>query len=231
MSNNALLVANEADIGLYLHWNGGRDSIEAFLAYAAYAQLPPINENNDWLPPFITVLKNFFGNDGSGVYLEPVNQDYLDGIDYDNGVYMLDDYEITERINPPAVEQDSHDLHDMLIKIDKAQPPVDQLGSFLHGLETSVADLGVGDRVFLPRFSTFDKKLGRYRIHTVLGFAENDPFNPMTSSERFKGKPYVDMFDNQDNAFNPNSYITTDTVRIVVDPVPETNPDDEKAGR
>lgn len=221
MGNRALLVANEADIGLYLHWNGGRDSINAFLKYAEYAQLPPINENNDWLPPFITVLKNFFGNDGHVVYLESINQDDLNNIHYDNGVYLLDGFEITERINPPHIEQDAHDLHDMLINIDKAQPPADQLGGFLHGLETSVADLRVGDRVFLPHFSNFDGQLGRYRTHTVLGFADNDSNNPLAHRERFKGKPYVDMFDKQDNALNPNSYITTDTVRVVVDPVPK----------
>ena len=26
-------VANSTDLGVYLHWNGGRDSVEAFLKY------------------------------------------------------------------------------------------------------------------------------------------------------------------------------------------------------
>ena len=30
MGNRAVITTSKKDLGLYLHWNGGRDSIEAF---------------------------------------------------------------------------------------------------------------------------------------------------------------------------------------------------------
>jgi hypothetical protein len=33
MGNRAVITDNKQRIGIYLHWNGGRDSVEAFLKY------------------------------------------------------------------------------------------------------------------------------------------------------------------------------------------------------
>ena len=33
MGNRAVITTEGRDLSLYLHWNGGRDSVEAFLRY------------------------------------------------------------------------------------------------------------------------------------------------------------------------------------------------------
>ena len=33
MGNRAIITTKDCDLSLYLHWNGGRDSVEGFLAY------------------------------------------------------------------------------------------------------------------------------------------------------------------------------------------------------
>ena len=33
MGNRAVIATREKKIGVYLHWNGGRDSVEGFLTY------------------------------------------------------------------------------------------------------------------------------------------------------------------------------------------------------
>lgn len=220
MSYSALLIAKDATIGLRLEWNGDRNSVKAFLKYAEYAQLPPINADNKWIPPFITMVQNFFRDNNEAIRLETVDpQHFGDKTDYDSGIYVLDGYEIVDRINSPADKSPEHRMHDRLLSIDGTQPLINQLGDFLHGMDIPVEDIKIGDQVFLPRLFASGQYPGRYRLHTVLGFADNDPFNPITSNDRFRGKPYVNMFSNQDNAVNPQSYITADTVRVPAYPI------------
>lgn len=220
MSHSALLIAKDATIGLRLNGNGDRNSVKAFLRYAEYAQLPSINADDKWISPFITMLQNFFRDNNDAIRLETVDPQHLgDKTDYDNGIYVLEDYEIVDRINSPADTSPEHRIHDRLLSIDSTQPLVNQLGDFLFGMDTPITSIKIGDQVFLPRLFPSYEYPGRYRIHTVLGFADNDPFNPLTSNKRFKGRPYVDMFNNQDNAVNPQSYITTDTVRVLSYPI------------
>ncbi len=37
MGNRAIITTEKKEIGVYLHWNGGRDSVEAFLEYCKRA--------------------------------------------------------------------------------------------------------------------------------------------------------------------------------------------------
>lgn len=46
------------DIGVYLHWNGGRDSVEAFLKYC---ELRRFHAGNYGAARFVQVVANFFG--------------------------------------------------------------------------------------------------------------------------------------------------------------------------
>ena len=56
MGNRAVITASLSndpqtsnDIGIYLHWNGGRDSVEAFLEYCKRRGFrPPDQDNYGW---------------------------------------------------------------------------------------------------------------------------------------------------------------------------------------
>ena len=39
MGNRAVITTRSKDIGVYLHWNGGRDSVEAFLKYCELKEI------------------------------------------------------------------------------------------------------------------------------------------------------------------------------------------------
>jgi hypothetical protein len=73
--------------GIYLHWNGGRDSVEAFLEAA---RLLKINGDGDkqYAPArFVQMIGNFFGGTNS-LGIGPVSE--LDCDNGDNGVYVVD---------------------------------------------------------------------------------------------------------------------------------------------
>lgn len=118
-------VRNSKDIGVYLHWNGGRDSVEAFLKYCKFkGYSPPERDNYGWAR-LCQVAANYF-DDGLNVGIDTCN--HLDCNNYDNGVYIIKDWEIIGRKYFDGCEQDVHSLLEMLIEIDAAQPLKTQLG-------------------------------------------------------------------------------------------------------
>jgi hypothetical protein len=215
MGNQAFITAKGANLGVQLHWNGGRDSVEAFLEYAKLAKLPPLGERNEGLPALVTVLCNYFGNDGMNVRISscyPHRPDLSDS--GDNGVYVVEGFKIVARYGG-GVEQRVYELEDMLKAIDNAQPKADQIGIFLDGIETPVDQLKVGDQVILPRRYGDVASEGRFQVFTVLGF--RPPIYGRVNGENLTGKPYVDMFDDSaavPNMDNINAYIRTETVRV-----------------
>jgi len=73
---------------VYLHWNGGRASVEGFLRACALLHLPPTAES------LYEVAKGFLG---SSCYLETVGTSDRDN--YDNGWYVLEwgEWRVKER--------------------------------------------------------------------------------------------------------------------------------------
>ena len=60
-TSKSLDVARSTDIGVYLHWNGGRDSVEAFLKYCKLkGYRSPETDCYGWAR-FCQVIGNFFG--------------------------------------------------------------------------------------------------------------------------------------------------------------------------
>ena len=43
MGNRAIITTKDRDLSLYLHWNGGRDSVEGFLAYCDLRGFLPLS--------------------------------------------------------------------------------------------------------------------------------------------------------------------------------------------
>lgn len=123
-ASKAIDVAESKDIGVYLHWNGGRDSVEAFLLYCELkGYRPPSSDNYGWAR-LAQVIGNFFGGELS-VGIDTC--DRLDCDNYDNGVYVIDGWRIVGRQYFKGAEQRSHDMLEMLLEINSTQPVREQL--------------------------------------------------------------------------------------------------------
>lgn len=130
MSNSAVITDKNRKIGVYLHWNGGRDSVEAFLDYCRIHNFrSPETDPYGWAR-LVQVIANFFGGDGLSIGVEPYSTDTKMSPG-DNGIYIIYKWSIIDRIDAPRTEQNNHDHLELLIAIDKAQPLSMQLGSDL----------------------------------------------------------------------------------------------------
>lgn len=120
MGNRAVIITKDERIGVYVHWNGGRDSIEAFLTYCKIRNYRRPEQDNYGWASLVTVISNFFGNTGSSIGVDTV--EHLDCDNRDNGVYVIENWEIVGRKFFDRREQDCHDLLEMLVAVDEAQP-------------------------------------------------------------------------------------------------------------
>ena len=86
----------ETNIGIYLHWNGGRESVEGFLAAAkALGMRSPAEDSSYAMARLVQIIGNYFGGStsiGIGLCSE------LDTDNGDNGTYVIGgDWEIVGR--------------------------------------------------------------------------------------------------------------------------------------
>lgn len=120
MGNRAVITLDNKT-GIYLHWNGGRDSVEAFLKYC---KLRKFRTCNYGLARLTQVITNFIGGDLSvGVG----KMSSLDCDNFDNGVYHVENWEIVKREFFDGEEQKGHEINEMLFAIDEKQPEDDRL--------------------------------------------------------------------------------------------------------
>ena len=123
MGNRAVITTKEKKIGVYLHWNGGRDSVTAFLTYCKMKEYrTPESDNYGWAR-LCQVIGNFFGGSCS---IGIDEYDVLDTDNGDNGVYIIENWEIVDREFYNGAEQNNHDLLKMLKDINKCQPEQEQ---------------------------------------------------------------------------------------------------------
>lgn len=80
MGNRAVITTEKQRLGIYMHWNGGTDSV------------------------------------GIDMYA------YLDKDNGDNGVYVIKDWKIVNRLHYSGVEQKGYDLEEVIMAIDEKQP-------------------------------------------------------------------------------------------------------------
>ena len=128
MGNRAVITTEENfknnGVGIYLHWNGGRDSVNAFLKYCkARGFRTPETDNYGWAR-LAQVIANFIGGDLS-IGFDTVN--HLDCDNFDNGTYIIKDWEIVGREHFNWEEQDEYDLRGMITAINEKQPVGDQM--------------------------------------------------------------------------------------------------------
>jgi hypothetical protein len=126
MGNRAVITTNQNldETGIYLHWNGGRDSVEAFLAYCNLKGYRTPNYDSYGWAYLAGVITNFFG-DGHSCGVNIAHN--LDCDNYDNGVFIIKDWLIVGRKYLRGGEQLEYDLKETLEAIDKHQPKHMQL--------------------------------------------------------------------------------------------------------
>lgn len=128
MGNRAVVTTRENfknnGVGIYLHWNGGRDSVEAFLKYAELKGYRPPNEDCYGWARLCQVIGNFFGG-GYSIGIDTV--DKLDTDNGDNGTYIIEGWKIVDREYFEGEEQDYYEMKEILMYIDSKQPLGEQL--------------------------------------------------------------------------------------------------------
>lgn len=141
MGNRAIITTRERKIGLYLHWNGGRDTVEPLLRYCELqGYRPPSSDSYGWAR-ICQVVGNFFGGTlsvGVGPYTDDAGMD-----PGDNGIYVIEGWRIAERLTTeydgdwkpvgvrrvePCEEQSSYDFDEMLRAFDESMPEGLRLG-------------------------------------------------------------------------------------------------------
>ena len=210
MGNRAVIMTKDGfengGIGLYLHWNGGRDSVEPFLKYCIIkGYRPPETDGYGWAR-LAQVVGNFFGGSmfvGIDYYKDDRDICYLD-----NGVYIIENWNIVDRKYFNCAEQNNYDPQEFLRSIDESMPVSEQLGDVLDAVEVPTSSLQVGDEVFMEDF------YGKYEKFKVIGFGEDRYVN----GQNVNGIPYVNRYDHNDEndyTWNVNNYVRTETVLAV----------------
>ncbi len=206
MGNRAVITTPERELGVYLHWNGGRDSVEAFLKYCELRGFrAPDTDEYGWAR-LCQVIANYMGANGLSVGISRYTTD--ERMDPgDNGIYVIRGWEIVERVYPweGFVEQDDYPLDEMLHEIDAAQPADQKLGDFLDAEEVATSKIEVSDIVYLRQVD------GRYGTYPVVGIGDGRVVNGLDTA----GMPYVDMYNGRACADNCNNYLREKTVRRV----------------
>lgn len=214
MGNRAVITTKEKDIGLYLHWNGGRDTVEPLLKYCELqGYRPPSSDCYGWAR-MAQVAGNFFG----GSLSLGIDSFERLGDQGDNGVYIIDGWVIAEHIErdsnngrvggwhefPECREQHEHDFDRMLRAFDEAMPEGLRLGDFLDAVEIPTSDVHIGDMVYMRDCES------RWEAFEVVGFGDGK-----RNGNDMAGVPYVKRHDHDgDFSWNGNNYVRTETCRI-----------------
>lgn len=197
MGNRAIIKSINSTMGVYLHWNGGIDSVTAFLKYCEMKDYAGFQDCYG-IARFCQVVGNYFGGSSSLGLVNNVyeTEEYASGLD--NGIYVVDGWKIVKRIGNQT-SSEGYELIKMLCDIDDAQPKSERLTkSFITAKEVDASELKIGDVVYIQNFD------GTMSYHPVVGFgAEGKWCNGSDAS----GVPYVNRYcqDNPEN--NPNNYI------------------------
>mgnify|MGYP003635020642 FL=1 len=120
MGNRAVITIKEKNIpqedwqSLYLHWNGGRDTVEPLLHVAKLYDLRCQDDPSYAIARLSQIIGNTLGGKlslGVGTYKQ------LDTDNCDNGVYVVKDWEIVDREYHHGLEQQEYDFDEMVSEI------------------------------------------------------------------------------------------------------------------
>lgn len=201
MGNRAIIIPEGTNVGVYLHWNGGIDSVTGFLEYCklkGYRNFGGNNFDGYGMARFIQVVGNYFGGTTSIGIETNVYPCGECAKDLDNGIYVVKGWDIVSRIGNKCVKE-GYDLQEMLVEIDSCQPEEEQLGEdFIKAEVVDVSDIKIGDKVFVSRYES------KPELHTVVGIAPPNTYHNGDVSNL----PYVDLYDHDgDYSWNGNNYL------------------------
>lgn len=204
MGNRAIIKPIDSNIGVYLHWNGGINSVTSFLEYCklkGYRDFGGKNADGYGIARFVQVVSNFFGG-GDSIGIETnvkETEDCASGLD--NGIYVVDGWDIVKRIcGNDTVE--NYSVQDMLKSIDKAQPTKEQLGEeFFESELVNVSDLNIGDKVYV-----YDGLHNKYNKHIIVGIGYKDD---IVNGYNVENIPIIDKYCNDNGSYrkNANNYL------------------------
>ena len=177
MGNRAVITTRDRKLGVYVHWNGGRDTIQPLLKYCELkGYRPPSSDSYGWAR-LCQVLGNFFGGANSvGICTYTTDHQMDPG---DNGIYVINGWEIVERLTtdygsdfstsrmvsfPEAQEQSEYDFDEMLKAFDECMPEQERLGDYLDAVELPVSELRLGDKVWMREVNGTVKALSLIHI-------------------------------------------------------------------
>lgn len=208
MGNRAVITTREnwrhCGVGIYLHWNGGRDSVEAFLKYCDLKGYRSPDEDCYGWARLCQVIGNFFGGSTS-IGIDTLW--HLDRDNGDNGVYIIKGWKIEDRYYFDGQEQNEYNLNEMLLEIDKRMPEEEQISDFLKAKEVMIDELAVGDEVVWIDWN------GDVKINTILGIGEKDK---IVNGHDVEGVPYMDYYNRIEGnpANNCNNYLINKQFRL-----------------
>jgi hypothetical protein len=104
MGNRAVVTVKGSTMGVYLHWNGGLESITAFLRAAKDLGVrEPTGDTSYFYARFVQIASNFFGGTAS-IGVESLKK--LDCDNGDNGLYVVGaDFEIVDRKHTRSLDK------------------------------------------------------------------------------------------------------------------------------
>lgn len=207
MGNCAIIKGINQEIGIYVHWNGGYDSVKAFCQYCKLKGYRSPEQDSYGLARMCQVIGNFFGG-GLFLGLKKVPRYLLpsevDGWCLDNGFYEIKNWEIVNHMNPTPVTLDmedkgNYDLIEFLETINKKMPADEQLPvEIFRSKEVPASELKIGDKVFLQGINE------SYEEYRVVGVGKDEVVN----GHNVKGIPYVNKYEtNGRYNLNGNNYL------------------------
>ena len=192
MGNRAVITTKDHDLALYLHWNGGRDTVEPLLRYCELqGYRAPSTDCYGWAR-MAQVVGNFFGGSLS-VWIDRFSRLGDQG---DNGIYVIDGWKIVARegLYDGFTEQQQYPFDEMLNALGDAMPEGERLGRFLDAVEVPASELKVGDLVWM-------RDVESWECFPVAGFKN--------------GRAYVEHYDHDgDWTWNPNNFVDGSTAFI-----------------
>lgn len=108
MGNRAVVTVEGSKVGVYLHWNGGEESVVAFLRAAKDLGVrAPTSDDSYFYARFVQIIGNFFGGTTS-VGINAIES--VDTNNGDNGTFVIgSEFQIVRRDHKPKRADDKYD--------------------------------------------------------------------------------------------------------------------------
>lgn len=212
MGNRAIIKGKGQKTGLYVHWNGGYESVYPITQYCKLKGYRSPANDDYGLARLAQVYGNFFGGSTSvGIASNlPVRINDKIGQEqcWDNGVYEIDSnwelahYNGEDNVDPYVSDED---LIDFMIYLNNRMPEHDRLDeAYIRAEKVSVDTLNIGDVVYVG----WDEQI----MVTVKGYGSDEYVN----GTNVAGCPYVNLYGKDgDYTKNINNYIREKTIRKV----------------